>query len=114
MQVKIKYNMKETYTLHMCCVLSNSIKNLKVLILKSPSVLQARSSLGRSFHSFAAAYSNVDWLIAVLYLGDEVSHYLLGFYGEFLIAMKTTLEVVWDSDSHLRFYRSFSRDVITF
>ena len=68
MQVKIKYNVKETYTLHMCCVLSNSIKNLKVLILKSPSVLQARSSLGRPFHSFAAAYSNVDWPIAVLYL----------------------------------------------
>ena len=53
----------------MCCVLSNSIKNLKVLNLKSPSVLQARSSLGRSFHSLAAAHSNVDWPIAVLYLG---------------------------------------------
>ena len=69
MQNKIIYNIKETYTPHMCCVLSFAIKNLKVLIIKNPSVSQARSSLGRSFHSFAAAYSNVDWLIAFLYLG---------------------------------------------
>ena len=44
----------------MCRVLSDSIKNLKVLTLKHHSVSQARIVLGRSFHSFAAAYSNVD------------------------------------------------------
>ena len=33
MQVKIKYNMKETYTLHMCCILSNSIKKFKSFYL---------------------------------------------------------------------------------
>ena len=69
MQVKIKYNIKETYTLHMCYVLSSAIKKLKALIIKNPSVSQARSSLGRSFHSFVAAYSNAYWPIAVLYLG---------------------------------------------
>ena len=50
----------------MYCVLSSAIKKLKVLIVKNPSVSQARSPLGRSFHSFAAAYSNVYWPIAVL------------------------------------------------
>ena len=61
--------MKKNYTLHMCCVLSDSIKSLKVLILKSLIVSQVHSSLGRSFHSLAAAYLNVDQPTAVLYLG---------------------------------------------
>ena len=50
----------------MCCVLSDSIKSLKVLILKSLGISQACSCLDRSFHSFVAAYSNVDWPTAFL------------------------------------------------
>ena len=44
----------------MCCALCDSVKNLKVLTLKHLSVSQAHIVLGRSFHSVAAAYSNVD------------------------------------------------------
>ena len=45
--------------MHLCCALSDSIKSFKVLISNIFSVAQARSSLGRSFHKFAAAYSNI-------------------------------------------------------
>ena len=78
-QIKLKITekiftlIKKSYTLHLCCALPDSIKSLKVLILKILSVSQARSLLGRSFHSFAVAYSNVDWPIAVLYLGRRSS-----------------------------------------
>ena len=40
----------------MCCILSDSVKNLKVLTLKHLKVSQARIVLGRSFYFFAAAY----------------------------------------------------------
>ena len=58
--------------IHVICVVPHLIlqkKSLKVLILKILSVSQTHSSLGKSFHSFAAAYSNIDWPIAVFYLG---------------------------------------------
>ena len=66
------------YTRHFSCAISDSTKSLKVLILKILSVSHTHSSLGRSFHSFAAAYSNVDWPIAVFYLGRKSSLLSLG------------------------------------
>lgn len=59
----------------LCCALSHSMKNLKVLASKILSVLQAQISLGISLHSFAAAYLKVDWPLAVCLLGDEVPYY---------------------------------------
>ena len=68
-KLRLKLKITKTYTLHLCCALSDSIKSLKAISLKIFSVSQARSSLEISSQTFAAAYSNVDWPIAVFYLG---------------------------------------------
>ena len=69
---KLRLKLNITKLIQYICVVPNLIQ-LKALISKIFSVSQARSPLERSFLCFVAAYSNVDWPVAVLYLGRWTS-----------------------------------------
>ena len=84
---------KKTYTLHLCCALSDSIKSLKVLILKNSQHFTSMQFFGEVI-PFLCSGIRECWL----------AHSSFIHFRSVLISMQNTLEVAWDSDNHLPFY----------
>ena len=77
----------------MCCALSDSIKSLKVLILKNSQHFTSMQFFGEVI-PFLCSGIRECWL----------AHSSFIHFRSVLISMQNTLEVAWDSDNHLPFY----------